>query len=97
MKEVLFAAIAVASTLAIIAQPSTAFAASVSDDVALCAAALDAKGLAAADAFRPKFLKSKGSLVRKVSVLMIPTGDGASIEAVCQIKRGEVIDVAVKA
>lgn len=98
MREVILAAIfAIASTLAFVALPATAFAGE-TEDVALCAAALDAKGVAAADAFRPKFLKSKGAAVRRISVLMIPTGgDAASIEAECAIKRGEVIDVAVKA
>lgn len=98
MKEVLLAAaFAVVTTVAFVALPATAFA-SETEDVALCAAALDAKGVAAADAFRPKFLKSKGAAVRKISVLMIPTaGDAVSIEAECSIKRGEVVDVAVKA
>jgi uncharacterized membrane protein YgcG len=97
MREVLFAAaFALAASAAFVALPATAFA-SESDDVALCAAALDAKGVAAADSYRAKFVKSKGAQVRKVTVLMIPNAGGASIEAICQIKKGEVIDASVKA
>ena len=97
MREVLFAAaFAVVSTLAFVALPATAFA-SETDDVALCAAALDEKGVADADDYRAKFLKSKGAQVRNVSILLIPHEGGDSIEAVCQIKKGEVIEASAKA
>jgi len=95
MKEILVAGAIAALATFVITSPSTA--ASLSEDVALCASALNDKGIAAADAFRPKFLKFRGAAVRKVTVLMIPTGDGAqSIEAECAIKKGEVVDVTVK-
>lgn len=98
MREFFLAGAIAASALALVAIPTTASAASVGDDVALCAAALDAKGVATASDFRAKFLKSRGAAVRRVSVLMIPTAsDKQSIEAECQIKKGEVIDIAVKA
>ena len=97
MREVLIAAaFAVVSTVAFVALPATAFA-SETDDVALCAAALDANGVADANDYRAKFLKSKGAQVRKVSVLLIPNGDGQSIEAVCEIKKGEVISATATA
>ncbi|MEX0644987.1 MAG: hypothetical protein WD076_06740 [Parvularculaceae bacterium] len=99
MREFLLAGvIGTAFTVAIAAQPTTAFASEAGDQVALCAAALDAQGIASADAYRAKFLKSKGGAVKSVTVKMIPVADGAeAIEAECQIRRGEVVDVTVKA
>jgi hypothetical protein len=96
MREILIAgAVAALTTLAILNTP--ALASSVNEDVALCAGALDSRGVAAADSFRPKFLKFRGGAVRRISVLMIPNADGAqSIEAECRIQRGEVVDVTVK-
>jgi hypothetical protein len=97
MKEVLLAAaFAVVTTVGFVALPATAFAGE-TDDVALCAAAADAQGIASASDFRAKFVKSKGAKVRRVSVMFVPNGSGASIEATCEIKRGEVINLAVKA
>lgn len=99
MREILLATVlAFASTAAIVATPATAFAADTSEQVALCAAALDAKGIAAASDYRAKFLKTKGGAVQTVTVKLIPTADGLeAIEAECQIKRGEVVDATVKA
>lgn len=97
MKEILLAGVlALLSTAAVVATP--AFAADTTTQVELCAAALDAKGLASAGDYRAKFLKTKGGAVQTVTVKLLPTADGAdSIEAECQIKRGEVIDATVKA
>jgi len=99
MKEMFLAGVfALASTAAIFALPATAFAADVSGQVALCAAAADAEGIAAADAYRAKFLKSKGGAVTTVTIKLVPIADDAgTITAECRIKRGEVIDVAAKA
>lgn len=99
MKEMLLAgAFAIVSTIAIFALPTAAFAADADGEVALCAAAADAEGIAAIDDYRAKFLKSKGGAVKTVTILLVPAvGDDASITAQCKIKRGEVIDVAVKA
>jgi len=97
MREVLFAAaFAVVAAAGFVALPATAFA-SETDDVARCAAALDANGVAAADAYRPKFVKSRGAQVRKIELLLVPNNGGESIAAVCEIKKGEVISAAVKA
>lgn len=99
MREALLAGVfAVAFSLAVGAQLSTASASEAGDQVALCAAALDAQGIASADGYRAKFLKSKGGAMKTVTVKMIPVADGLeAIEAECQIRRGEVIDVTVKA
>jgi ABC-type glycerol-3-phosphate transport system substrate-binding protein len=98
MKEFLLAGVfAAAFTVAIASQSGTAFATE-SDQVALCAAALDAQGLAAADEYRAKFLKTKGGAVKTVTVKLIPVADGVeAIEAECEIKRGEVTNATVKA
>ncbi|GAB4527891.1 MAG: hypothetical protein Kow00133_16760 [Amphiplicatus sp.] len=89
--------IAVALSAVVIGLTAPALATSVDDQVALCAAALDAEGIAAADAYRARFVKSRGGAAKTVRVKMIPLGEGESITAECKIKRGEVTDVSVKA
>ncbi|MBB5517870.1 hypothetical protein [Amphiplicatus metriothermophilus] len=74
-----------------------ALATSVDEQVSLCAAALDAEGIAASDAYRARFVKSRGGAAKTVRVKMIPLGEGESIIAECKIKRGAVTDVSVKA
>lgn len=88
-----FAALAAASAFA-----GPAFASSEANaQVNLCAAALDAQGVAAAGDYDARFQKSKGSAVKTVTIKLIPIAGGASIVAECQIKRGEVIEAIVKA
>jgi hypothetical protein len=65
--------------------------------VSLCAAALDEQGLAGADEYRAKFLKTKGGATKTVTVRMIAVGNGDSLTAECQIRRGEVIGAEIKA
>lgn len=90
--------ISAAFAAALIAAPGAALATSTADQISLCAAALDEQGLAAAADYRPKFVKSKGGSVKKITVRFIPTTNGAeAIEAECEIRRGEVVDVSVKA
>lgn len=87
-------ALAAAATLAV---PSLAFAASADEQVALCAAALDAKGVASVEQYRAKFVKSKGAAVKTVTVKLVPIAEGVEpITAKCQIKRGEVVDASVE-
>lgn len=89
---------ALVSAAFILAVPATAFAASVDEEVALCAAALDAEGVAPADQYRAKFVKSKGAAVKTVTVKLVPIADGVeALEAKCRIKRGQVIDASVEA
>lgn len=99
MKEMFLAGVfALVSTAAIFAAPTVAFASSADDQVALCASAADAEGIAAAADYRAKFLKSKGGAVKTVTIKLVPfTDDADSITAQCRIKRGEVIEVGVKA
>ena len=99
MKEFVLAGAAVAlSAAAFVSMPAPAFAASFDEQVALCAAAADEQGIAAADAYRAKFVKSKGGGVQTVTIKLVPeAGETESITAECKIKRGEVIGVTVKA
>lgn len=99
MKEMFLAGVfALVSTAAIFATPTLAFASSTSEQVALCASAADAEGIAAIDDHRAKFLKSKGGAVKTVTIKLVPlAGDSDSITAQCRIKRGEVLEVGVKA
>lgn len=86
------------ATLAALAMVSLtpAFAADVSQQVSKCASALDAQGLAASDAYRAKFVKSKGGTTQIVTLKLVPLATGESLTAECTIKRGEVTDAAIK-
>jgi hypothetical protein len=88
------ALIAAASALALIAAP--ALAGERESQISLCAAALDAQGLAAVDSYRVKFLKAKGGAVQKVVVKLIPLADGPSLTAECLIQRGEVTSATIQ-
>lgn len=99
MKEMFLGGVfALAMTAAFVAAPATAFAASADEEVSLCAAAADANGIAAADAYRAKFIKSRGGAKKTVTIKLVPaSGEAETITAECEIKRGEVLGVAVKA
>ena len=91
----LAAAAAVLTYSALAAAPAQA--SDLNAQVALCASALDEQGVAAAGDYRAKFLKTKGGATKTVTVRMIPLGEGDSLTAECQIRRGEVIGVDLKA
>lgn len=95
--KIIAAPLVVALSAAAMGLTAPALATSVDQQVALCAAALDAEGIAAADAYRARFVKSRGGAAKTVQVKMIPIGEGESITAECRIRRGEVTDVSVKA
>lgn len=98
MKKILtVAAFAAAVAAGAISASTPAVAADASTQVSLCAAALDAQGIAALDAYRAKFVKSKGGSVQKIVLKLIPVESGESMEAECTIKRGEVLTAAIKA
>ncbi len=76
---------------------SAASASTTQENVALCVAALDSQGIASSADYAPKFKGSRGGGLKKVTLLLTPlSGDGDRIEAICSIKRGEVVDIAVK-
>lgn len=77
---------------------SSAGATNWTENVALCAAALDAQGIAAADQYQPKIKTVSDGATKRVTVKMTPLLDGAEvIIAECKIRRGKVVDVSVKA
>lgn len=95
-KTAIFASLLAGSPLAF-AATAPAYAAGEVAQVELCAAALDAQGLAAASDYRAKFIKSKGGATKTVTVELIPLSGGDVKTAECQIKRGEVTEAAVSA
>ncbi len=93
MNKFLFAAAFAAST----AFAGAASASSAQDQLNLCVAELDARGVASVGDYRPRFKGVRGGGVKRVTVLMTPlSGEGDEFEATCSIKRGEVVDVDIK-
>lgn len=90
----LFLAVA-ASALALSIAP--AFAAGTSDQITLCASALETQGLAPVDSFKTEFVSVKGASLRTVTMKLIPLAGGAEQVAECQIKRGKVVGAEIKA
>ncbi|MCA8888597.1 MAG: hypothetical protein KDA46_07205 [Parvularculaceae bacterium] len=86
---------AITLVIAMTAAPP-AFAADAAGQVSLCAAALDAEGLAPQADYRAKFVKSKGASTQRVVLRLIPVADGAALDAECTIKRGEVLTATIK-
>lgn len=74
-----------------------ASAATPAEEVALCAAAADAEGLAPASGYRPKFIDSRGGALKRVTIELVPYDRGDVLTAECRIRRGEVVEVALKA
>lgn len=77
--------------------PLPASAATLAEEIALCAAAADAEGLAAASDYRAEFVDSRGGASKRVTIELIPYDSGDVLTAECQIRRGEVLEVALKA
>lgn len=65
-----------------------------SEKIDLCAAAVQAEGLAEVENYRVKFA---GGASRKVMIELIPDNGGDTLEAECRIRRGEVSSVELKA
>lgn len=96
MKKFVFAGVFAAAAL--MAAPGAFAAQTENDQVSLCAAAFAADGTAPADQYRAKFVKSKGSAVKTVTIRLVPTeSEGDAKTAECKIQRGEVVSKEVKA
>lgn len=87
------AAILAAGSIAAVASTAV-FAADWSEKISLCAAAVQAEGLAEVEDYRVKFA---GGASRKLTIELIPNDGGETLEAVCRIRRGEVSSVELKA
>ena len=81
------------SVFALAAMPAHALTAS--KQVELCAAALDAQELAAADDYNVKFVSTRGGGAKRVTVELSPKDGGEAMRAECRIKRGAVTDIAL--
>jgi len=86
---------------AIVALPmfaaGAAHAASTQDQIAMCADALDERGVAARSEYQPRFKSIKGGGAKKLVLEMQPIAEGGErIVATCKIKRGKVTEVLVK-
>jgi hypothetical protein len=83
-----------ASALVLSAAP--AFAGEREAQVDLCAAALDAQGLAKQGDYRTKFVKAKGGAAQTVTIKLIPNAEGPTMTAECLIKKGEVTEATIQ-
>ncbi len=90
----LIAAVA-ASALALGLAP--AFAAGTSEQISMCASALETGGLAPAATYKTEFVSVKGASLRTVTMKLIPLAGGDALLAECQIKRGKVVGAEIKA
>ena len=96
MKNVVFAGVFAAVALA--SAPQAFAGQTENDQVAMCAAAFSADGTAPADQYRAKFVKTKGSAVKTVTIRLVPTAaEGDAMTGECQIKKGEVVSKEMKA
>jgi len=91
MKKFLIATVA---AMALGSVPANA--SSTQDQIALCASALQAQGLAPADEFRTKFVSLKGASVRTLKVKLIPTSGGETKVAECRIQGDTIVDATIK-
>ena len=92
----LFATSALIAAASVFATAATA--ASTSEQLAMCAAELESRGVASSDDYRPEFKGISGGGTKKLTLKMKPISDGKEpVTATCKIKRGQVTDVVVKA
>lgn len=65
------------------------------EQINLCAAAVDAEGLANVSDYNVKFGGAAGS--KRLEIKLIPNAGGDTLIAECRIRRGEVTSVTLKA
>lgn len=65
--------------------------------VELCAEAIGEQGLADVDDYRVKFAGGGGGATKRVTVTLTPVEGGDKMSAQCKIRRGDVVDVKLKA
>lgn len=82
----------VAGAALIVAAP--AYAVDWNQKMDLCAAAVDAEGLAKVTDHNIKFVSGSS---RKLTIKLLPKAGGDSLIAECKIRRGEVTEVGLKA
>lgn len=95
MQKTIACTVAIITALSI----SPAFAASsTQDQLAMCVAALESRGIASQSDYRATFKGVRGGGTKKLKVLMSPRDkNGVAINATCIIKRGKIADIVVNA
>lgn len=93
MKSLVIAAAASAVALSL----APAHAASSSEQISLCNAALEEQGIAPADLFKKKFVNIKGAALKTITFRLTPLAGGEPQIAECQIRGGKVVGAAIKA
>ncbi|MEO0398582.1 MAG: hypothetical protein AAF224_04065 [Pseudomonadota bacterium] len=79
----------------VVAGPASA---GTSDQIAMCLAALDEGGEVNTSDYEPRFKGVRGGGLKRLSLELAPVVDGGdTLEAECKIRRGEVVDIEVKA
>ncbi|NOX82736.1 MAG: hypothetical protein GXP06_07090 [Alphaproteobacteria bacterium] len=73
-----------------------AHAASISEQVNLCAEAINAQELAVVSDYRVKFIRTTGGSAKRLSLELIPHADGEVLRAECKVRRGKVVEVALQ-
>lgn len=86
----------IAAASALIAFGGAASAKNISEEIAMCADAVNDAGLAKVAEYDVKFASVAGASVKRLAIELVPTANGETIVAECRIKRGKVIDVALK-
>ncbi len=93
IKKILVSIIASAAGLAVL--PAGAM--NWSEKVDLCAAAVEAEGLATVSDYRVKFVSAGGGATKRLQIKLTPNAGGDTLIAECKIRRGEVTEVNLKA
>ncbi|GJL93604.1 MAG: hypothetical protein DHS20C05_00090 [Hyphococcus sp.] len=64
-----------------------------SEQMNVCAAAVQSEGLAAEGEYLVTFVDARGSRVKRLTIELTPDDGGDTMTATCNIKRGEVTEV----
>ncbi|MEM9705350.1 MAG: hypothetical protein AAF850_04655 [Pseudomonadota bacterium] len=89
--------IAIAAFSAAATFASVASANSTQEQLSMCASALEEAGVASSTDYRSRFKGLRGGATKTLTLRMIAISEGKeSFDAVCKIRRGEVIEAAAK-
>lgn len=91
MYKILTPALAAAAVLVL----APAHAATSSEQISLCSAALEEQGVAPADAFKKKFSFIKGASLKTVGFKLTPVNGGDEKIAECRIKGDTVVSAEI--
>jgi len=69
---------------------ASASAASLSEQISLCKAAIADEGLVDVNDYRAEFVRVRGASAKRLTIELIPRSEGEEMTAECKIRRGEV-------